>query len=76
MRFKRLRRAVGISIVLFILIVGIIMLAGLTHNQNSNVAVTPSRNGFVGGNAGQSPVQRQQSPVQPAYHPMFMTGAS
>lgn len=78
MRFKRLRKAVGTAIVLFILIIGIIMIVGLTKNPSSQSSESVIVQGRVNPTATQN-VQASpsyQQPQQAAYHPMLMTGAS
>ncbi len=85
MRFKRLRKAVGISIVLFILIVGSIILIG-SINQNSvnNIAPTTNKNQISSAQTPttntqantQTPTQQQYYQPPVVYHPYMVSGAS
>ncbi len=88
MRFKKLRIAVGISIVLFIFIAGTIILLGTKSNQTQNSAnnLAPVTNKALTNNPSTNPntqtntqpqtqqPQNYQPPV--VYHPVMMTGAS
>lgn len=84
MRFKKLRIMVGISIALFILIVGIIMLKAVAVNNASkhpvNANPPQARYAYYNGQIYevQAPSQQQTPAKNPAtqYHPTMMTGAS
>ncbi len=85
MRFKKLRAAVGISIAIFILVIGIIMITGLSNNpssQNSANVIAPASNKEISASSGSAPsnqnqqVQQEQPSPVIIRHPMLMTGAS
>ena len=91
MRFKKLRIAVGISIVLFIFIAGTIILLGAgktKQTQNSANTLAPVTNKSLTSSTPAAQNSNTQSPstqtntqtnnyqAPVVYHPMMMTGAS
>lgn len=84
MRFKKLRKFVETSLLIFIVIVGLIILIGMAQKfqQPSNLAIAPSRNQNAVRVASSPSGYNNQQQAQPAqntrtvFHQVIRTGAS